>query len=199
MKGSYFSSTAHAVRQGQLTLAPADLLLAPPVRTARDAAYDAALTAGHSPEVAAAAAAVAARAVIAMNPLNVALVIAAATAHSLMDGYSPELSTSAAECAADLFASGFSAGAALAGARAYTEARFQGQSDRGCLEAASVAAASACEQAAAADPNVLAALSRGEIPPDVFVQSAAAGAEACAAGHSSSAVALGSEASAAKK
>ena len=70
MKGSYFSSTAHAVRQEQLAFAPA-----PPVRTAHDVAYAAALSAGHSPEVAAAAAAIAARAVIAVNPLNVSLVL----------------------------------------------------------------------------------------------------------------------------
>ena len=70
--GTYFSAEASSNVSGTLKCAPADMLLAPPVRAARDAAYAAAIAAGHSREIAAAAAAVAVKAIILRKPLNVA-------------------------------------------------------------------------------------------------------------------------------
>ena len=176
--GSYFSADNPA-KLGTVGLrcAPADMLLAPSVRAARDAAYAAAIAAGHSREVAAAAAAVAVKAIILKKPLNVALIMAAQTAQSLADGYDPRVATAAGVRAGELFQTGFSAGAALAGGRAYAEAMHVGHSPSAC-DAASLAAAVAADAAGEDDPEVATALSRGEIPPHILPRTVAAGAAA---------------------
>ena len=179
--GSYFSAdSVSSVGSGMLRCAPADMLLAPPVRGARDAAYAAAIAAGHPPEIAAAAAAVAVKAIILKKPLNVALLMAASTAQCLADGYEPRIASAAGVRAGELFGNGFSAGAALAGGEAYAEAMLQGYGPTAC-DAASMAAAAATDAAGEADPDVMAALARGEIPDHVRAQAVAAGAAAAAA------------------
>lgn len=176
-QGSYFSAESISLGNAQLKCAPVDMLLAPAVRGARDAAYAAAIAAGHSPEIASAAAAVAVKAVILRKPLNVALLMAAATAQALADGYSPRVATACGVRAGELFENGFSPGAALTGGRAYAEAMSLGHSPAAC-DAASLAAAVAADAAGAVDEAVALALSRGDIPPDVLDQTVAAGAAA---------------------
>ena len=178
--GSYFSADISGTASGELRPAPADMLLAPAVRTARDAAYAAAIAAGHTREIAAAAAAVAVKVIILRKPLNVALLMAAATASALADGYEPRVAQASGVRAGELFQNGFSAGSALCGGRAYAEAMNKGFSPSAC-DAASLASSVSADAAAEGDPELAAALARGETPPKIVAIATASGGAAAAA------------------
>ena len=148
------------------------MLLAPAVRTARDAAYAAAIAAGHTREIAAAAA-VAVKVIILRKPLNAALLMAAATASALADGYEPRVAQASGVRAGELFQNGFSAGSALCGGRAYAEAMNKGFSPPAGRRP--LASSVSADAAAEGDPELAAALARGETPPKIVAIATASG------------------------
>lgn len=167
-----------------LLRAKADLLLAPHVRAARDDAYAAAIV-RHSPTVASAAASCAKAAVINGQPRETALIKAAAHATALSAGLHALIASCVGERAGALLEAGYNRlgypGAALAGAKAYGAAMWMAH-PQAAAEAASVAAANACEAAAMRDDPRLATLqSRGSVTSDVADEARVAGVAAAEA------------------
>ena len=96
-------------------------------------------------------------------------------AKSLLDrGFTLDTARKAAKVAVDLLNMGFSPGAAMAGGIAYAEGLNEGFSEN-CARKAAMASAKAAKEEGKKDAHVLAALERGETPPEVMVTALAAG------------------------
>ena len=168
------------------------MLLAPPIRAARDEAYHAAVGAGHSPAIAAAAAAAATtRWWRSGRPRSCALDRQGHRARRVRGLALPYLLCDCPSCGALLEEDAFSPGAALAGGLAYGGAALVPKSAAAC-EAAAIAAAAECVEAAEGSPDLEESLAAGELPPKLQRRAYAAGAaaaEAIALGASSDAAA----------
>ena len=184
--GSYFSALPpDPLGSCQLKQAPADLLLAPLVRKARDAAYAAAIAKGRSTQSAAAAAATAKAAIINKHTMRESLIMAETVSEAVSLGYPPSISEYAGRKTGELLDADFSPLATIIGGLATAEALSNGFSIC-AANAAAIAAATTVDDMRLTVDTVLssedaALLARGQRPQMLFEQASAAGRAAATA------------------
>ena len=184
--GSYFSALPpDPLGSCQLKQAPADLLLAPLVRKARDAAYAAAIAKGRSTQSAAAAAATAKAAIINKHTMRESLIMAETVSEAVSLGYPPSISEYAGRKTGELLDADFSPLATIIGGLATAEALSNGFSICAANAAAIAAATTVDDMRLTVDTALssedAALLARGQRPQMLFEQASAAGRAAATA------------------